>query len=55
MDTIQTKDIKDNMNVANKKAAVISETKGVKEFIKHVFTTEDGKKLTYAEMRDLYG
>ena len=30
-------------------------TKGEEAFIKHVFTGENGKRLSYAEMRAKYG
>ncbi len=52
---IQIKQRKTKMDEPNKKALEVLVTKGEKEFIKHVFTGEGGKKLTYAEMRDLYG
>ena len=43
------------MDEPNKKALDVLVEKGEKEFIKHVFTGEKGKKLTYAQMRDRYG
>tara|TARA_Y100000389_G_C17322136_1_gene443653 strand:+ start:246 stop:452 length:207 start_codon:yes stop_codon:yes gene_type:complete len=44
------------MDEANKKALEVLQTKGEQEFIKHVFTDQStGKKLSYAEMRMIYG
>ena len=44
------------MDEANKKALEVLQTKGSQEFIKHVFTDQStGKKLSYAEMRMIYG
>jgi hypothetical protein len=44
------------MDAANTKAAVVLSTQGSKAFVEHVFTDqESGKKLSYAEMRALYG
>lgn len=43
------------MDEKNKKALKVLQTKGEKEFIKHVFTGDNGKRLSYAEMRMRYG
>jgi hypothetical protein len=44
------------MDSANATAAKVLFTRGNKEFIDHVFTDQDtGKKLSYAEMRMMYG
>lgn len=43
------------MDAKNKKALEILQTKGEKEFIKHVFTGDNGERLSYAEMRMRYG
>lgn len=43
------------MDEANKKAMKVLTTRGTGEFIKHVFTGDNGKQLTYAEMRAKYG
>jgi len=44
------------MDAANTKAAVVLSTQGSKAFVEHVFTDQEtGKKLSYAEMRALYG
>ena len=43
-------------NDLNKKAINILQSKGEKEFIKHVFTDQKiGKILSYSDMRALYG
>lgn len=49
-----------NMDPLNKKAVEVLANKGDEAFIKHVFTGDkehgdEGKQLTYAEMRDRYG
>lgn len=43
------------MDESNKKAMNVLITQGPNEFVKHVFTGDNGKKLTYAEMREKYG
>lgn len=43
------------MDENNKTALKVLTTEGDSSFIKHVFTGDNGKKLTYAEMRDRYG
>ena len=44
------------MDEVNKKALEVLQTKGEKEFIKHVFTDQStGKELSYAEMRMRFG
>ena len=44
------------MDDANKKAAQVLQNQGTKAFIEHVFTDQDtGRKLSYAEMRMMYG
>ena len=46
----------DLMDDANKKAMNVFATKGVDAAIKHMFTDEKtGRKLSYGEMRNLYG
>lgn len=39
----------------NKDALKVLTTEGDDAFIKHVFTGDNGKALTYAEMRSRYG
>ena len=44
------------MDEANKKAAEVLQNLGTNAFIDHVFTDQDtGRKLSYAEMRMMYG
>lgn len=43
------------MDKANQEALNVLLTKGEKDFIEHIFTGEDGRQLTYAEMRARYG
>jgi len=44
------------MDETNKKAAQVLQNQGTKSFIDHVFTDQDtGRKLSYAEMRMMYG
>ena len=44
------------MDDTNKKAAQVLQNQGTKAFIEHVFTDQDtGRKLSYAEMRMMYG
>ena len=44
-----------NMNQENTKAGIVLATQGTAEFIKHVFTGQNGEQLSYAEMRSRYG
>lgn len=43
------------MDESNKKAINVLITQGPNEFVKHVFTGDNGEQLTYAEMREKYG
>ena len=43
------------MDEKNKKALNVLLTKGDKAFVEHVFTGENGRQLSYAEMRSRYG
>ena len=43
------------MDEKNKKALNVLMTEGDKAFVKHVFTGENGRQLSYAEMRSRYG
>lgn len=44
------------MNSQNKEAFNVLRKKGAEEFVKHVFThPENGRPLSYAEMRGFYG
>ena len=46
----------DNMDEANKNAIMVAESQGMESFIAHMFTEKDtGRKLSYSEMRYLYG
>jgi hypothetical protein len=46
----------DNMDEANKNAIKVAESQGMESFIAHMFTEKDtGRKLSYSEMRYLYG
>jgi hypothetical protein len=44
-----------NMDDLNKKAATVMKEEGVEAAVKHMFTGENGKQLSYAEMRARYG
>ena len=44
-----------SMDSANTKIAVIMSTEGLEAGAKAMFTGENGKKLSYSEMRNLYG
>ena len=46
---------RNGMDTKNKKALEVLQTKGEKEFIKHVFTGDNGERLSYTEMRMRYG
>ena len=43
------------MDEKNKKALNVQMTDGDKAFVEHVFTGENGRQLSYAEMRGMYG
>ena len=43
------------MDNANKKAMKVLKEQGATKFIEHVFTGENNRRLTYAEMRSKYG
>jgi len=43
------------MDDKNKKAFNVFLEEGNQAFVKHVFTSESGEKLSYAEMRMMYG
>lgn len=43
------------MNDKNREAMKVLVNGGKKEFIKHVFTGDDGGQLSYSEMRARYG
>jgi hypothetical protein len=43
------------MDDRNREAMKVLVNGGTKEFIKHVFTGDDGGQLSYAEMRARYG
>jgi hypothetical protein len=43
------------MDAANTKIAVIMATQGLEAGTKAMFTGDNGKKLSYSEMRNLYG
>ena len=46
----------DNMDEANKNAIKVAESQGMESFIAHMFTEKDtGRKMSYSEMRYLYG
>lgn len=45
----------DGMDEANKKAVDVLRTGGIQKAIEHMFTREDGTKMSYGEMRTLYG
>ena len=44
-----------NMDELNKKAATVMKNEGMEAAVKHMFTGENGKQLSYAEMRERYG
>jgi hypothetical protein len=44
-----------SMDTKNKKALNVLQTEGEKTFIEHVFTGDNGERLSYAEMRMRYG
>jgi hypothetical protein len=44
-----------NMDDLNKKAATVMKEEGMEAAVKHMFTGENGKQLSYAEMRARYG
>ena len=43
------------MDEKNKEAIKVLKEEGEHAFVKHVFTGDNGKPLTYSEMRALYG
>lgn len=43
------------MDEKNKKALNVLMTEGDRAFVEHVFTGENGRQLSYAEMRSRYG
>ena len=43
------------MDECNKKAATIMLTKGTDAAVKHMFTGDNGEKLSYIAMRERYG
>ena len=43
------------MDELNKKAATVMKNEGMEAAVKHMFTGENGKQLSYAEMRERYG
>ena len=43
------------MDDKNKKAFNVFLEEGNQAFVKHVFTSESGEKLSYSEMRMMYG
>lgn len=45
----------EKMDDHNKSAMNVLQEQGESAFIKHVFTDESGRALTYAEMRERYG
>ena len=47
--------LKLEMNDKNKKAFNVFLEEGNQAFVKHVFTSENGGKLSYSEMRMMYG
>ena len=54
--TINLEPFMPGMDESNKKAAEVLQNQGTNAFIDHVFTDQDtGRKLSYAEMRMIYG
>ena len=43
------------MDDRNKAAMKVLSTKGPEAFLRHVYTGDNGKQLSYAEMRSRYG
>lgn len=43
------------MDEYNKKAAIIMLTEGTEAAVKHMFTGDNGEKLSYIAMRERYG
>ena len=49
------KTLRDRMDEKNQKAFDVLVSEGRNAFLKHVFTDENGRERSYAEMRYLYG
>ena len=49
------KTLRDRMDEKNQNALDVLVNEGRNEFLKHVFTDENGRERSYAEMRYLYG
>lgn len=49
------KTLSDRMDEKNQKAFDVLVSEGENAFLKHVFTDENGRERSYAEMRYLYG
>lgn len=49
------KTLRDGMDEKNQKAFDVLVNEGRNAFLKHVFTDENGRERSYAEMRYLYG
>lgn len=49
------KTLRDGMDEKNQKAFDVLVSEGKNAFLKHVFTDENGRERSYAEMRYLYG
>lgn len=49
------KTLRDRMDEKNQKAFDVLVSEGKNAFLKHVFTDENGRERSYAEMRYLYG
>ena len=47
--------LRDRMDEKNQKAFDVLVSEGKNAFLKHVFTDENGRERSYAEMRYLYG
>ena len=58
-DQLKNKTFESNVNTGmdekNKKALNVLMTEGDKAFVKHVFTGENERQLSYSEMRGMYG
>ena len=49
------KTLRDRMDEKNQKAFDVLVSEGENAFLKHVFTDENGRERSYAEMRYLFG
>jgi hypothetical protein len=49
------KTLRDGMDEKNQQALDVLVNEGKNAFLKHVFTDENGRERSYAEMRYLYG